>query len=70
MKNERLMLKLLCGWRRRSTVASVSRGCPPRRRMRPSRWRDEGLTEWVDEHPFYGWHVTVEGHDRLAQVRR
>lgn len=27
---------------------------------------DEGLAEWIDEHPFYGFHITVEGHDRLA----
>ena len=27
---------------------------------------DEGLAQWIDEHPFYGFHITVEGHDRLA----
>ncbi|MXY56862.1 MAG: hypothetical protein F4Y41_21175 [Gammaproteobacteria bacterium] len=27
---------------------------------------DEGLAQWIDEHLFYGFHITVEGHDRLA----
>ena len=30
---------------------------------------DEGLAEWIDAHPFYGCHITVEGHDRLAETR-
>ena len=29
---------------------------------------DEGLAEWISAHPFYGFRITVAGHDRLTQT--
>ena len=69
MKNEGLMLKILGRMALDVDGRLGVKGLSAEEENAAESLADEGLAEWVDEHPFYGWHITVEGHDRLAQGR-
>ena len=46
-----------------------AQGLSPEEESAAESLEDEGLAEWADDHPFYGYHITVNGHDRLAKTR-
>ena len=46
-----------------------AQGLSPEEKRAAESLEDEGLAVWVDDHPFYGYHITVKGHDRLAKTR-
>ena len=69
MKNEELMAKLLARMAQDVDGHLSVRGLSAEEEHAAESLADEGLAEWVDEHPFYGFRITVEGYDRLAKAR-
>lgn len=69
MKNEGLMLKLLERMARDVDGLLSVKGLSAEDEQAAESLVDEGLAQWVDEHPFYGFRITVAGHDRLARAR-
>ena len=68
MKNEELTLKLLERMAQDINGLLSARGLSAEEEHAAESLADEGLAKWVDEHLFYGFRNTVEGHDRLAQA--
>ncbi len=69
MKNQELMLNLLERMANDADGHLAGLGLSSEEGHAAESLEDEGLAEWVEEHPFYGYRITVEGHDRLAQTR-
>ena len=47
-----------------------AQGLSPEEESAAESLEDERLAKWVDDHPFYGYHITVKGYDRLAKTRK
>lgn len=66
MKNDELKPKLLERMTQDVDGRLSVKGLSAEEEQAAESLADEGLAEWIDEHPFYGFRITVEGHDRLA----